>query len=168
MYNFWSGTIEYRFDFITNSFFNGTVQVTMTTGRRNATVPDIQSTFSKTFHLGEQESFTFTCPYISDTVMRRTSAAIYTNYAEPGSVAAANKAMTFNQNWALAPSTHNMIRVEVINPLRTIPNTVQEVDIMVFVRAVSDFCLHGLKQASAWPAASAPACSSSITSSCTC
>jgi len=68
MYNFWSGTIEMRFDFVSNSFHTGAVMVCVEFGRPTDVSLDnlmnASSTYTQTFHLGEQKSLHVTIPYI--------------------------------------------------------------------------------------------------------
>lgn len=148
MFNFWSGSIEYRFDFVSNKFYSGTVMITIEYGRPVEAVQSAchkASTYSKTFHLGEQRSVVVTVPYIYDTVMRRTTDMVYDpNYDDQENQSDIIK----EQASSLRPEVKTMIRVTVMNDLTSTQTVSQDIDVLVFVRAAPNFQVHGLKQQS--------------------
>nr|UHR49826.1 MAG: polyprotein [Guiyang argiope bruennichi iflavirus 2] len=134
LYNFWSGPIELRFDFVSNDFITGTVQVAFEPGRMSSTELQAQSTYTKTFHLGEQRSMTFTIPYINDTVMRRTGIQAFDMYPflTPTTIAQ-------DQANAVRMQPINSITMRIINPLRCAATTTSLIDVLVFMRAGSEY-----------------------------
>lgn len=131
LYNFWSGPIEMRFDFVSNDFITGTIQVAFEPGRMSTTELQGQSTYTKTFHLGEQRSFTFTIPYINDTVMRRTGIETYNEYTQSDSTTGE----TQDKARGVRMQSVNSITMRVINPLRSVATTTSLIDVLVFIRA---------------------------------
>lgn len=150
MYNFWSGSIEYRFDFVSNAFHTGTVMISIEFGRPVILKADMcskASTYTKTFDLGEQKTVTVVVPYIYDTVWRRsTSTAFNPNFSIDATDAPTDA--TRNQAMGVRPESKTVIRVSVMNDLRPIQTTTQEIDVQVFMRAGESFIPHSLKQMS--------------------
>lgn len=150
LYNFWSGSLEYRFDFVSNAFHTGAVMISIEFGRPVTLSADgctKASTYTKTFHLGDQKSVTITVPYIYDTVMRRSTGSAYNpNFTQDSSDRASDT--TRYQAMGLRPESKTIIRVSVINDLRPIQTTSQEIDVLVFIRGGSTFVPHSLKQMS--------------------
>lgn len=148
MFNFWSGSIEYRFDFVSNKFHNGAVMITIEYGRPVEATQSAchkASTYSKTFHLGDQRSVIITVPYIYDTVMRRTTDSVF----DPNFDIDESQSMIIKeQAMSLRPEVKTTIRVTVMNDLRPVQTVSQEIDVLVFIRASKSFQLHGLKQQS--------------------
>lgn len=150
MYNFWAGTIEIRLDFVSNAFHTGSVMLAAEfmrpTTASNTTENEMQtaSTYTKTFHLGEQKSVTFTVPYIYDTVWRRTNALTYQPLLAKPKVTDAIK----NHSITIRPESNAKFRLRVINELRPVCSTTQEIEVLLFWRASENFCLHSLKQQS--------------------
>ncbi|APG78464.1 hypothetical protein [Hubei picorna-like virus 40] len=139
---FWSGTIELRFDFVSNSFHTGTVQISAEFGRTTASETECESssTYTKMFHLGEQKSVSFRVPYIYDTVMRRTTDAVFNPYLKaPTSDTIKNTALT------VAPFSKTFVKMRVINQLKPVASAPQSIEILTFMRAGPDFMMHGLK-----------------------
>nr|QXV86366.1 polyprotein [Iflaviridae sp.] len=150
MYNFWSGALEFRFDFVSNAFHTGAVMISIEFGRPIVVAPTMcskASTYTKTFHLGEQKSVCVTVPYIYDTVMRRTTATVFNpNFSnDPGDVP--TDQTRYNAS-GVRPESKTLIRVSVVNDLRPIATTTQEIDVLVFMRAGATFIPHSLKQMS--------------------
>lgn len=147
-YCFWSGTIELRFDFVSNMFHTGTVQITAEFGRKTSSTSECESssTYTKNFHLGEQKSVAFRVPYIYDTIMRRTTANVYNPYdGQPTSDEKKSAALT------IAPESHTVVKVKVMNQLRPAQSAPQTIDVLVFMRAGKNFCMHGFKANSGRP-----------------
>lgn len=138
----WSGPIEVRIDFVSNSYHTGTVQLSAEFGRttKSNSTCESSSAYTKIFHLGDQKSVTFTIPYIYDTVMRRTTA----NFVNPYNHVAATteigkKAIT------IAPLSQTHFKVRVLNLLRPVSSASQSIDCLLFIRAGKNFYMHGLK-----------------------
>lgn len=139
---FWSGTIELRFDFVSNSFHTGTVQISAEFGRTTATETECESssTYTKMFHLGEQKSVAFRVPYIYDTVMRRTTDTVFNPYRKvPVTDDIKNAALN------VAPLSNTFVKMRVINQLRPVASAPQTISVLTFMRAGPDFVMHGLK-----------------------
>lgn len=64
MFMYYSGSIEYRFDFICTQFHTGLVMVAFIPYNPAVTEQQARSAYYKIFDLREQKSFTFTVPYI--------------------------------------------------------------------------------------------------------
>lgn len=141
MYQFWSGTIEIRLDFVSNAFHTGSVMLSAEFGRTSSDLTQSSSTYTKTFHLGDQKSCTFTIPYIYDTPYRRTSCVPWTplGTVSTSEATALNSAMGQN---ALLPTVAARFKVRVINKLVPIQSTTQNIQVLVFMRAGSDFTCH--------------------------
>nr|UCW41643.1 polyprotein [Budalangi Iflavi-like virus] len=148
MYNFWAGTIEVRVDFVSNAFHTGAVMLAAEYGRPTTTASeseiDTASTYTKTFHLGEQKSVCFTIPYIYDTVWRRSTALPFQPDVDKPAVSDAIK----NHAIAVRPDSKTVFKIRVINELRPVQTVSQEIDVLVYWRASPQFMLHGLKQQS--------------------
>lgn len=147
-FTFWSGTVELRFDFVSNMFHTGTVQITAEFGRKTSSSSECESssTYTKNFHLGEQKSVSFRVPYIYDTIMRRTTAGVYNPYeGQSTSDTLKSAALT------IAPESHTVVKVKVMNQLRPAQSAPQTIDVLVFMRAGKNFCMHGLKANSCRP-----------------
>lgn len=140
MYNFYSGPYEYRFDFVSNSFYTGAVAITAEFGRLSEPGDECQSyaTYTKVFHLGEQRSVNFVVPYIYDTVWRRTGFQAYSDVSNPEIRLQTTPFITID------PVCYTRIKMTVINkliPVSTVPNQIQ---VLAFVRASPNYHLHGL------------------------
>lgn len=146
MYAFWAGTIEIRLDFVSNAFHTGAVMLAAEFGRPSADGVEDESmtasTYTKTFHLGEQKSVTFTVPYIYDTVWRRSNTPAYSPLIY-------SPTATDNQRLAalgIRADSKTVFRVRVINDLRPVQTAPQDIDVLVFWRASPNFMVHGIKQ----------------------
>ncbi|UXD80007.1 putative polyprotein [Myrmica rubra picorna-like virus 11] len=139
---FWSGTIELRFDFVSNMFHTGTVQITAEFGRKTASSNEYESssTYTKNFHLGEQKSVSFRVPYIYDTLYRRSTDGYFNPYSDD-----TTSDNTKNNALSIAPLSHTRVKVKVMNVLRPAQNAPQEIDVLTFMRAGPNFSMHGLK-----------------------
>lgn len=139
---FWSGPIELRFDFVSNSFHTGTVQISAEFGRKTTSTSECESssTYTKMFHLGEQKSVSFRIPYIYDTVMRRTTADVWHPMLDT-----ASDSHTKYQALTIAPESQTFVKVKVINKIVPVATAPQSIDVLVFIRAGKNFCMHGLK-----------------------
>lgn len=139
---FWSGVIELRFDFVSNSFHTGTIQISAEFGRTTTETDLCQSssTYTKIFHLGEQRTCNFNVPYIYDTAMRRTTANLINPYnRQATSKTIKQRALT------IAPLSQTHVKIRVINELRPVASTPQQIEVLVFMRAGKNFCMRGLK-----------------------
>lgn len=141
-FQFWSGAIELRLDFVSNSFHTGAVQLSAEFGRvtQAESLCESSSTYTKTFHLGEQKSVNFTIPYIYDTVMRRSTA----NLCNPYNGVTTNDGLK-SRSLTIAPESRTYFKVRVINALRPVASAPQAIKILVFMRAGENFCMHGIK-----------------------
>jgi len=149
MYNFWSGPIEMRLDFVSNSFHTGAIMVSIEFGRPaegsgNSQKCDAASTYTKTFHLGEQKSFSFTVPYIYDTVWRRTAGLPY----NPMLNAPLGTDEIRKNSLVVYPESKTIVNIQIINELRPVSSAPQEIDVLLFWRGGKNFMVHGLKQSS--------------------
>jgi len=145
---FWSGAIEFRFDFVSNMFHTGTVQISAELGRLTTAVDGCgsSSTYTKNFHLGDQKSVTFTVPYIYDTLMRRSTASYF-----PVQQRVTSTDILKNVAVMIAPESRRRDKVRVMNALRPAQSAPIEIDVLVFMRAGENFVMHGLKGCSAVP-----------------
>nr|QKN88747.1 MAG: polyprotein [Totiviridae sp.] len=139
---FWSGTIELRFDFVSNSFHTGTVQISAEFGRTTPSETECESssTYTKMFHLGEQKSVAFRVPYIYDTIMRRTTDTVFNPYRKT-----TTDDTVKNAALCIAPLSNTFVKMRVINQLRPVSSAPQSIEILTFMRAGPDFVMHGLK-----------------------
>lgn len=148
MYNFWAGTIEVRVDFVSNAFHTGAVMLAAEFGRPTdtgvETEVDTASTYTKTFHLGEQKSVSFTIPYIYDTVWRRTTSLPYQPDISKPAITSDMK----DYASAIRADSKTVFKIRVINELRPVQTVSQEIDVLIYWRASPNFMLHGLKQQS--------------------
>lgn len=148
LYQFWAGTIELRLDFISNAFHTGTVMISAEFGRPSDSTTEAEhrsaSTYTKTFHLGEQKSCTFTVPYIYDTVWRRSNNLPY----QPLINKPATSDLIKNNQCSIRADSYTKVRVRVINELRPVQTASQEIEILAYWRGSPEFMLHGLKQSS--------------------
>nr|AWK77861.1 polyprotein [Bundaberg bee virus 5] len=142
-YQFWSGPIELRFDFVSNSFHTGAVIISAEFNRTSDDTDECQShsTYTKTFHLGDQKSVDFRVPYIYDTVMRRSTTLPFC----PVFTVASSDAIRVSAV-AVRPEAKMRVKVRVLNALRPVASAPQEIDVLVFMRAAPTFALHGLCQ----------------------
>lgn len=139
---FWAGTIELRFDFVSNSFHTGTIQISAEYGRTTVSnnICESSSTYVKNFHLGDQKSVSFRVPYIYDTIMRRTTANLVNPYQDAGTNDDIKK-----KSITIAPESKTVVKVKVINSLRPVQAATQVIKVLVFMRAGKNFSMHGLK-----------------------
>nr|AWK77843.1 polyprotein [Darwin bee virus 2] len=148
-YNFWSGPIELRFDFVSNSFHTGAVLISAEFNRTSAQTDECQSysTYTKTFHLGDQKSVTFTIPYIYDTIMRRSTSLAYCPIVDKD--VATNDDIK-STAISIRAESKMRVKVRVINALRPVASAPQEIEVLCFMRGGKNFMLHGLCQSSFW------------------
>lgn len=160
MYNFWSGAIEARLDFVSNAFHVGTIQIDIVFNRQSDKEGEIASTYTKTFDLGDQKSVEFTIPYIYDTPFRRTNTtALYPQFANPTVVEVYNRLtpitstnVTANQLATgsnlnppyLGERSRAYVYVTVLNPLTPITAAPNSIDVLFFIRASPSYKLHSL------------------------
>lgn len=148
MFAFTTGTIELRFDFISTAFHQGSVMASI---EYNRPVPSgttdlcsTASTYTKTFHLGEQKSFNMVVPYIYDTAQRRTNGTfqrlLCTSKDYP------NDASDLTHGLNLAQDVHTYVRLTVVNQLKPVQSVASEIQVLMFWRAGPDFKFTGLKQ----------------------
>lgn len=145
MYQFWSGPIELRFDFVSNSFHTGSVIISAEYNRTSTDTDECQShaTYTKTFHLGEQKSVMFRVPYIYDTVWRRNTGLVFNPLSDYPATSDAIKSAALS----VRPESRMRVKVRVLNALRPVSATTSEIDVLVFMRASKTFAVHSLKPA---------------------
>lgn len=158
MYNFWSGPIEFRLDFVSNAFHTGAIMVSIEFGRPSEgqgreSKCDAASTYTKTFHLGDQKTFSFTVPYIYDTVWRRTSGLPY----DPMFAGKKGDDEVRKRSLVVYPESKTFVNIQIINELRPVSSAPQEIDVLVFWRGGPNFMVHSLKQPSFKNAGKGPA-----------
>ncbi len=141
MYQFWSGTIEVRLDFVSNAFHTGSVMLSAEFGRESDSLTKSASTYTKTFHLGDQKSCTFTIPYIYDTPYRRTSCIPWSPVGNTSTPEAIEPNLSAGQV-GLFPEISAKFKVRVINKLVPIQSTTQTIQVLMFIRAGNDFTCH--------------------------
>lgn len=143
-YQFWSGPIELRFDFVSNSFHTGAVIISAEYNRESHSTDECEShsTYTKVFHLGDQKSVDFRIPYIYDTVMRRSTGLAYCPLIQKPKTSTDIKKSAMN----VRPESKMKVKVRVVNALRPVSTAPQTIDVLVFMRAGKKFVLHGLKQ----------------------
>jgi hypothetical protein len=147
-FQFWSGPIELRFDFVSNSFHTGTVQISAEFGRVTTAenLCESSSTYVKVFHLGEQKTVSFRVPYIYDTLMRRSTTSIFNPYGK-----ATTSTGIKSRNITVSPDSNTYVKVRVINALKPVASAPQSIKILVFMRAGKNFSMHSLKSCSMLP-----------------
>lgn len=142
MYSYFSGTFDYRFDFVSTGFHQGSVTISAEFGSNPtdttttvATQSDKQfSTYHATFHLGAQKSFEFTVPYIYDTAYRRRPHPLLPPpYKSDG---------TFKEPNELNMDMATKLIVRVCNPLVPITNVTQSIEVLVYKRLGQNFGFH--------------------------
>lgn len=140
MYQFWSGPIEVRLDFVTNAFHTGAVMLSAEFGRASQNYTQASSTYTKTFHLGAQKSVNFIIPYIFDTPYRRTSCVPYTPLGKDGTYTP--EALVRLGRNALLHEVTSRFKVTVMNKLVPIQSVAQTIEVLVFWRAGKNFTCH--------------------------
>nr|WET60305.1 putative polyprotein [La Jolla virus] len=136
MYQFWSGPLEVRLDFVSNAFHTGSIMLSAEFGRASTNVEQSGSTYTKVFHLGNQKTVSFVIPYIYDTVWRRTSTV-------PFSVLRTNlDASARSGQISTMRANSSAFKVRVINKLVPVQSVVQDIQVLVFIRAADTFTLH--------------------------
>nr|WIG63509.1 polyprotein [Liposcelis bostrychophila iflavirus] len=149
LYQLWSGTIELRFDCVSNAFHSGSFIICAEFIRFSGTSEcETFASYTKTFHLGEQKSVTFEVPYIFDTTYRRTTSVPYfpMALATTAEIETATEQKYRKRQTGIMPKVKARVVVRVINGLVPIKNVTQEIDVLVYWRAGKNFSLHGLKQ----------------------
>lgn len=139
MYQFWSGPIEIRLDFVSNAFHSGSVMLSAEFGRESDDLVKSSSTYTKTFHLGDQKSCTFTIPYIYDTPYRRTSC---TPWMPIGVINNPEQTVTRLGQNALYQKINGRFKVRVINKLVPIQSTTQTIQVLVYWRGGDNYTCH--------------------------
>lgn len=146
MYAFWAGTIEIRLDFVSNAFHTGAVMLAAEFGRPSVDGVEEESitasTYTKTFHLGEQKSVSFTVPYIYDTVWRRGNTPTFNPLIYGPTTSDVIKGAALG----IRADSKTIFRVRIINDLRPVQTAPQDIDVLVFWRASPNFMVHGVKQ----------------------
>nr|UDL13967.1 MAG: polyprotein [Xiangshan picorna-like virus 1] len=149
MYNFWSGPIDMRFDFVSNSFHTGAVIISAEFNRESSTATQSFSTYTKTFHLGEQKSVDFRIPYIYDTVWRRNTGLPYIPLVDDNTTSDEIRRTAIG----LRPEVKTKVKVRIINELVPIQSAPQVIEVLVYWRASKNFFVHGLCQSNFFPSA---------------
>lgn len=139
---FWSGTLEFRFDFVSNLFHQGSIIISAEFSRSKGGKDDCATfaSYTKTFELGDQKSVTFTLPFIYDTVYRRTTLLPYNAYGDNPDASDDLKANAT----ALMKDIKTRLKVCVINSLRPVAQTTNQIEVLTFIRAGQDFKAFGL------------------------
>nr|QWY81617.1 MAG: polyprotein [Iflaviridae sp. XZN139912] len=135
MYQFWSGPLEVRFDFVSNAFHTGSILISAEFGRNPTNLEQASSTYTKLFHLGDQKSVTFVIPYIFDTVWRRTQCVPFC------SIQPNLSAGPYGMN-AVLRTISSRITVRVVNALVPVSQITPTIDVLVFIRGGEHFTLH--------------------------
>lgn len=143
-YQFWSGPIELRFDFVSNAFHTGSVIISAEYNRTSTTTDECQShsTYTKTFHLGDQKSVMFRVPYIYDTIWRRSTGMVFNAAIEGQTTSDDIKSAAIS----IRPESRMRVKVRVLNALRPVSTTTSTIDVLVFMRGSKTFAVHSLKQ----------------------
>nr|QKN89066.1 MAG: polyprotein [Iflaviridae sp.] len=147
LFNFWTGPIELRIDFVSTSFHQGSVMVSIEFSRPVIDTTDLcstASTYTKTFHLGEQRSVSLIVPYIYDTAYRRSNGAILRAIVNDGEYP-----LTTSDNrsgLSLAEIVKTFVRVTVVNQLKPTQSVASSIEMLVYWRAGENFSFMGLKQ----------------------
>lgn len=151
LYQFWAGTIEIRLDFVSNAFHTGALMLAAEFGRPSDQTSESEaqtaSTYTKTFHLGDQKSVHFTVPYIYDTVWRRCNNAVFTPIFDGFTPTDDMKKNALS----IRADTKTTFRVRVVNDLRPVQTAPQDIEVLVFWRASPNFMVHSLKQSAYRP-----------------
>jgi len=144
IYQFWSGPIELRFDFVSNAFHTGSIIISAEYNRNSTATDECQShsTYTKTFHLGDQKSVMFRVPYIYDTVWRRSTGLVFNPFMDNQTTDDAIKSSSLS----VRPESRMRVKVRVLNALRPVSATTSTIDVLVFMRASKNFAVHSLKQ----------------------
>nr|AWK77860.1 polyprotein [Bundaberg bee virus 4] len=144
LYQFWNGTIELRFDFVSNAFHTGSVLFSIEFGRPvgddESQLSKVASNYTKTFHLGEQKSVTIRVPYIYDTLWRRSNTLPFVPVRQDQESIEGNYALGVKQQIS------TKLSCRVINQLLPVQTVSQTIDVLVFMRASPNYRLHSLKQ----------------------
>lgn len=135
MYQFWSGPMEVRFDFVSNAFHTGSVIISAEFGRECSSILQASSTYTKVFHLGEQRTVSFVIPYIYDTVWRRTQSVPFCPIQT--GLAGGNYGLN-----AINRTLSSKLTVRVVNVLVPVTSVTPTISVLVFIRAGSEFILH--------------------------
>nr|APG77953.1 hypothetical protein [Hubei mosquito virus 1] len=157
-FQFWSGTIEFKLRFVANEGHSGEVIMTTEIHRRvpGDLPPSVCTAYTKSYPLSAGNVVEYTVPYIYDTLMRRSTAAL-APYVYSKDFIDTETA----RGLSVAPESKTRFTVRVSTPLRCSPVVSKNVPIIVYMRAGPDFVMHGIKPASMrhyWePSAVAPA-----------
>ncbi|APG78008.1 hypothetical protein [Hubei odonate virus 4] len=122
MYEYWRGTLEFKFDFVATSFHTGRVLVAYIPGikaNRTVTLEQARNSAHVVFSLQDSSTFTFTVPYISDRPWWKRK------YGGP------QRRSEFD-----SPSALFMF---VLNPLIPMESVSKSISIVPYVRAGLDF-----------------------------
>lgn len=147
LFNFWTGPIELRIDFVSTSFHQGSVMVSVEFSRPVTDTTDLcstASTYTKTFHLGDQRSVSLVVPYIYDTAYRRSNGAILRTIVNDG-----DYPLSLSDNrsgLSLAEIVKTYVRVTVVNQLKPTQSVASSIEMLVYWRAGENFSFMGLKQ----------------------
>lgn len=127
-YGYYAGGIEYRFDLVATQFHNGILVVTWVPWAVDYTMEQGMSSYFKIFDLREDKSFTFSIPYINNTVLRNSP---YQSYY---------------RGYGIQPFNPGQVKVWIQNPLVPIQSVATEVEILVYKRVLPDFQVSYLKK----------------------
>lgn len=153
MYEYWSGTIDVRLDFVANNFHTGSVLLECVFNRTTDNTNNAASTYTKMFDLGQgQKSVEFRIPYIYDTPWRRNNIIPDCFLLDNVQKVPRNDNFDLAQ-WAsacyvepqaLAERCRAFFRVTVLNILNPIQNVSSEIEILMMMKAGPDFKVHSL------------------------
>nr|QKN89035.1 MAG: polyprotein [Iflaviridae sp.] len=147
MFAFWRGTLEIRFDFVSTAFHQGSVMVSIEYGRPVVETSDLcstASTYTKTFHLGEQKSVDMVIPYIFDTVYRRSNGALLRPSVTYNNEQTSEAQL--KQGFSLGEKVKTVVRLTVVNQLKPVQSVSSDIEVLLYWRAGPDFQLMGVKQ----------------------
>lgn len=69
LFSYWRGTLELRFDIVASSLHTGSLMIAFVPSDKTVTMDDCRSCNYAICNIQEQQSFTFTIPYIADSVL---------------------------------------------------------------------------------------------------
>lgn len=146
-FNFWTGSLKYRFDFITNSFVTAKVACAIIYG---TACPDTQtagieptSSLSYVFEVNaDNKSFEIEVPYVSDTPWKHVMNGQFVQ----GAVTGANVGNLWDDDVSYRCCT-GQVALYVLNPLSTPSGLPTTYDFNVFVAGGKDFQLNFVSRA---------------------
>lgn len=146
-FNFWTGSLKYRFDFITNAFVTAKVACSIIYG---TSCPDTAtagieptSTLSYIFEVNaDNKSFEIEVPYVADTPWKHVMNGQFVQ----GALATASVNSSFDDSVAYRCCT-GQVALYVLNPLSVPSGLPTSYDINVFIAGGRDFQLNFISRA---------------------